>query len=344
MRSAIYTGPETIVVEERPVPKLNHSQALLRVRETGICGTDMQIFAGKHPRAMAPLIPGHEIFGTIEDVGPGVAKALVGDRVVIYPLITCGNCEPCRAGNPHVCEHLKLVGIDRDGGFAEFVAVDEQQLVSIPEEISDREAVIIEPLAVAVHAVCDSSFRVGDSVLITGGGPIGNLLAQVLRASAAREVVVSEVSAFRRGILSDMGFVTFDPSSCDALEVLEKSCGRRAVDIVFEATGQSSAYADALRCCSVRGHVSFVGIPKTPAVVDVQTIVYKEIHTSSARVYRQRDYASAIGLLASGAVRAETLITHRVSLASAADAYMLMKKADSSGKIVITPEASHAAG
>lgn len=241
-------------------------------------------------------------------------------------------------GNARVCEHLKLVGIDRDGAFAEFVAVGAHQLVPVPDAISDSEAVIIEPLAVAVHSVYDSPFRLGDTVLVTGGRPIGNLVAQTVRASGARHVVVSEVSDFRRRLLEDLDFHTFNPLQNDASDVLQHVTGKRTVDIVFEATGLAPAYADALRCCQIRGHVSFVGIPKVMPPMYVQQMVFKEIHTSSARVYRHLDYASAIALLLAKSVKAHPLITDRVPLSSTPRAYELMKKADASGKIVIAPE------
>lgn len=338
MKAAIYQGAQDVVVEDRPVPTPSAGEVLLRVHETGICGSDMQIYAGTHPRAKAPFTPGHEIFGMVESLGEGVTGVKKGDRVAVYPLISCGHCDPCRSGNAHVCEHLKLVGIDRDGGFAEFVAVGAHQLVPVPDAISNSEAVIIEPLAVAVHAVCDSRFRLGDTVLVTGGGPIGNLIAQTVRASGARQVVVSEVSDFRRRLLEGLGFDSFNPLQDDAADVLQHVTGKSTVDIVFEATGLAAAYEDALRCCQVRGHVSFVGIPKVTPPIDVQKMVYKEIHTSSARVYRHRDYAAAIALLVAKSVQAKPLITDRVPLSATPRAYELMKKADASGKIVIAPE------
>ncbi|MCL2659882.1 MAG: alcohol dehydrogenase catalytic domain-containing protein [Acidobacteriaceae bacterium] len=337
MKAAVYRGVEDITVEDRPIPELKDGQVLLRVIETGICGTDMQIYLGKHPRARTSLVPGHEIFGKVESVGNTVTNVKPGDRVVVYPLISCGVCDPCKTGDAHVCERLGLDGIDRDGGFAEFVAVDAEQIVPVPDGISDTEAVIVEPLAVVVHAIYDSAFRVGDTALVTGAGPMGNLLAQVLRAAGARYVAVSEVSPFRRQLLERLGFETLDPTKTSPADVLKHSTGKPAADIVFEATGHASAYPNAVNCCRVRGHIGFVGIPKTPPVVDIQAILYKEIHTSSARVYRHRDYVRALAMLASKSINASSLITDRVPLTSAAHAYELMKKADTSGKIVISP-------
>jgi (R,R)-butanediol dehydrogenase / meso-butanediol dehydrogenase / diacetyl reductase len=176
MLAAVYCGKEDIQVRSVPVPELSDGEVMLRVRYGGICGGDMMLYAGKHPRARAPLVPGHEIFGRVEAVAGEVRGWRQGMRAVVYPLIVCGRCAPCLEGNAHVCETLRVIGFDRDGGFAEYIKVEAEKLVAIPDHVSDEEAALIEPLAVAVHAVENSHMRIGDSVLVTGGGPIGNLV------------------------------------------------------------------------------------------------------------------------------------------------------------------------
>jgi (R,R)-butanediol dehydrogenase / meso-butanediol dehydrogenase / diacetyl reductase len=338
MRAAVYYGKENVQAREWPEPECGDHDVLVRVSGTGICGSDMQIYAGLHPRAKAPLVPGHEIFGRVEAAGAKVSNRWSkGTRVAIYPLISCGQCSPCLSGNPHVCARLGLVGIDRDGGFAELVKVQPEQLVPVPDTVSDEVAPIIEPLGVAVHAVHESGFRLGDSVFVTGAGPIGNLLAQTLRAAGAGQVIVSEKSPFRRRIAEDMGFPVVNPEQETVTEALNRILGKPCVDIVFEATGHPAAYADAIACCAVRGHISFVGIPKTTPQLDVQGLIFKELRTSSSRVYRMRDYDGAISLLARGAVDARTLITDRIPLQDAPRAYEEMKRADRSAKIVLVP-------
>jgi (R,R)-butanediol dehydrogenase / meso-butanediol dehydrogenase / diacetyl reductase len=339
MQAAVYCGREDIQVRQVPEPRIADDEVLLRVRSSGICGTDMQIYSGKHPRARAPLVPGHEILGRIEETGRAVESGWKpGMRVAVYPLISCGHCGPCREGNAHVCEKLGLVGIDRDGGFAQFVKVSPHQLIPIPDQVSDDQAAVIEPLAVAVHAVHDSGFRVGDTVLVTGGGPIGLLLAQTLRAGGARDIVISEVKDFRRELAGHMGFPAFDPGAESAPHALERLIGAPGVDIVFEATGHPTAYRDAVQCCKVRGEISFVGIPKTPPEVDILGIVYKELRATSARVYRFRDYYGAIALLSRGTLDVLPLITDRIPLREAPLAYRKMQQADTAAKILVMPQ------
>jgi (R,R)-butanediol dehydrogenase/meso-butanediol dehydrogenase/diacetyl reductase len=337
MQAAVYYGKEDVRVKEWPEPLLEDREILVRVRYGGVCGSDMTIYSGKHPRAKAPLVPGHEVFGRIEAVGPALGNSWrKGTRVAIYPLICCGECVPCIEGNAHVCERLRLVGIDRDGGFAEFVKVEPHHLVPVPDDLSDEQAALIEPLSVAVHAVYESGFRTGDTVVITGGGPIGNLVAQVARASGAREVVVSEVKAFRRELAERMGFLTIAPNEANRPETLKRMIGQPSADIVFEATGSPDGYKDAVQLCKARGEICFVGIPKAPPEFDIQMIVFKEIRTTCARVYRMRDYYAAIKLLSRGAVDALPLIT-RVPLKDAPLGFKQMNEAESSLKILLVP-------
>lgn len=336
MQAAVYCGPEDIQVRNVAEPEIGPKDILVRVGYGGICGGDLWIYAGKHPRAKAPLVPGHEVFGRIERVGRDVAEWKTGTRVVLFPEIPCGHCTPCREGNAHVCESLRVVGNDRDGGFAEFVKVQPEHLFAIPDSLKDEQAALVEPLAVAVHAVQNSTFRVGDTALVTGGGPIGNLVAQVLRASGARDVVVSEVKTYRRELAVEMGFPVIDPTAEAVEQGLQRTLGSRFADVVFEATGIPAAIQDAIKGCTIRGHISFVGIPKALPQVDILGILFKEIFTSSARMYSRKDYRGTISLLERGAIDVLPLI-EKMPLKDAPEAFLKLKAADTSLKILLVP-------
>jgi (R,R)-butanediol dehydrogenase/meso-butanediol dehydrogenase/diacetyl reductase len=338
MQAAVYHGKENIQVQDWPDPELSSGEILVKVRYAGICGSDMMIYGGKHPRAVPPRVLGHEVFGSVEETGTAVGPVWKkGTRVAIYPLISCGGCNPCKEGNAHVCEKLGLIGIDRDGGFATYVKAVPEQLVAVPDVVDDDQAALIEPLSVTVHAVRNSSFRLGDTALVTGGGPIGNLLAQVLRAAGAREVVVSEVKPFRRALAERMNFLTMDPSERNPQESLQQLIGERFVDHVFEASGQTPAYRDAIQCCKVRGEITFVGIPKSSPQVDILSLVFKEIRTSSARVYTIQDYLGAIALLVRRSVNAASVVTDRLLLKDTPMAFERMLGAENCLKILLTP-------
>lgn len=338
MRAAVYLGKENIQIQDWPDLKLSAGDVLVQVRYAGICGTDMMIYSGKHPRAKPPRVLGHEVFGSIAELGPEAkARWKEGTRVAIYPLISCMQCTACREGNAHVCEKLGLIGIDRDGGFATYVKASLGQLIPVPDTVSDEQAAVVEPLSVTVHAVRNSAFRPGDRVLVTGGGPIGNLLAQVLRASGARQVVVSEVKRLRRELVERLGFLTFNPAEENSSAALERLIGERFVDCVFEASGFPSAYKDAIESCKIRGEINFVGIPKIPPQVDVLGIVFKEIRAASARVYQVRDFEAAVALLAARAVDVAPIITDKLPLRDAPLGFEKMLRADTSLKILFVP-------
>ena len=335
MKAGVYLGKEDIQARDWPEPKLEAGEVLVRVRFAGICGTDMLIHSGKHPRVVPPRVLGHEIFGVVAESSSPAWKS--GARVAVYPLISCGHCVPCREGDAYVCEKLGLVGIDSDGGMAELVKVRSDQLIAVPDAVSDRQAALIEPLAVVVHAVRTSGFRPGDLTLVTGGGPIGNLLAQVLRASGARSVVIAEVKDFRRDLAGRVGLSTINPAQETVPDGLKRINGEHVVDRVFEASGAPAAIRDAIGACKVRGEITWVGLPKTPPEVDVLRLVFKEIETKAARVYRPVDYAAAIALLARRAVDVEPLITDTLQLDEVQRGFERMHDADQSMKILFAP-------
>jgi (R,R)-butanediol dehydrogenase / meso-butanediol dehydrogenase / diacetyl reductase len=338
MKAGVYLGKENIQVQDWPEPRLEMGEVLLRVRYAGICGTDMLIHSGRHPRVVAPRVLGHEIFGAVVESHPSAgAEWQSGARVAIYPLISCGTCAPCTEGDAHVCEKLGLIGIDTDGGMAELVKARADQLFAVPKEVSDEQAALVEPLAVAVHAVRTSEFRPGDLTLVMGGGPIGNLVAQVLGASGARAVVVAEVKDFRRELAERQGIATFNPSKESARDALRRITGESYADRVFEASGAAAAVREAIDVCRIRGEITWVGLPKTPPEVDVLRLVFKEIKTTGARVYRPVDYSVAISLLARRAVDVQPLITDKLALQDVARGFAQMHDADRSLKILFAP-------
>lgn len=338
MQAAVYQGKENIKVQEWPAPALADGEVLVRVRYVGICGTDLITYSGKHPRVTPPRVLGHEIYGSVVEAKPPAdARWKKGQRVVIYPLISCGVCVPCQEGNTHVCEKLRVLGVDTDGGFAEYIQVASEQLVEGPDTVSDEQAALVEPVSVAMHTVRRSSFRPGDTALVLGGGPIGNLIAQMLRASGARAVMVSEVKPFRGALAERLGFATVNPAQEDLREALQRCVGEPFADHVFEVTGVSAAYRDAVEACKVRGEIVFVGLPKTPPEVDIQRVVFKEIQTSSSRVYARQDFRAAIALLQRRAVDVVPLITDQLPLKDAEGAFQKMLGSDTSLKILLAP-------
>ena len=337
MQAGVYIGKENLKFQDWPKPQLDPGEILIKVNYAGICGTDMMIYSGKHPRVVPPRVLGHEIFGTIaESAAPAAGELKEGSRVAVFPLISCGRCAPCREGNAHVCERLGLIGIDVDGGFAEYVKALPEQLVPVPSGVKDEQAALIEPLSVAVHVVRTSGFQAGDTALVTGAGPIGNLIAQVLRAAGARRVMVSEAKPFRREMVQRNGFDVVNPEEERPHEAMGRLTGETGFDHVFEASGARAAYRDAVLSAKVRGQITFVGLPKTFPEIDTLSLVFKEIRTAGARVYTRKDYLAAISLLERRAVDVESVITDRLPLQKVEEGIHKMHDADDSLKIVFS--------
>ena len=162
MKSIVYHSAQEITVEDQPMPEIAAGEVLIKVAYVGVCGSDMNIYQGVHPRAKAPLVMGHEFSGTIVAGHPTLAK---GTPVTVYPLLSCGHCEPCLSGYAHVCDTLKLIGIDCDGGMAEYVKVPVDKVMPIPPTLSLKLGAFLEPVAVGVHAVRRSGYKPGDRVV-----------------------------------------------------------------------------------------------------------------------------------------------------------------------------------
>jgi (R,R)-butanediol dehydrogenase / meso-butanediol dehydrogenase / diacetyl reductase len=337
MKAALWVGPEKIEFKEieKPAPRPGH--ALVKVAYGGICGTDLMIYLGKHPRAKAPLAACHEFSGTIVQAD-GDAFA-VGTPVVINPLLMCGTCYACRSGIPHVCATLKLVGIDCDGGFAEYVSVPLHTVRPIPASLPLVQAALVEPLAVAVHAVRVSELKVGDMTAILGAGPIGMMTAQVARLAGARKVFVSERSPRRLQIARELGFEVIDTSTQSAVEVINQGTQGVGLPVVFETAGVQPTIADAIKVVRPGGQLLQVGMPKTPPVVDVTGMMFREIPMKPIRVYREEDFDLAIEIAASGKLDLVKPATHILPLKDLGEAMELAHAATDACKILLDAQA-----
>src|SRR5450759_4048603 len=225
MVAARWTAADEVRVADVPVPEVPEGWALVKVAYNGICGTDLAILHGKHPRATAPLIMGHEMSGWVEQAGATGPAA--GTLVVVEPLISCGECRSCKNGLTHVCRQLALYGIDAPGGMAQYVALPPGVLHAVPDGVDPRTATMAEPLAVAVHAVELSGMQPGDTVAVYGAGPIGILTALVARHEGAAAVVITEPSPWRREVAARLGFTVVPEGSTMAATLAPLSSPRR---------------------------------------------------------------------------------------------------------------------
>lgn len=291
MQAVIYDGPGAASLRAVPVPQTGG--LLLAVEACGICGTDLTIWKGGHPRAKAPLILGHEFVARVAEPGQRLAQ---GARVTCFPLISCGNCETCLAGQPHVCEMLRLHGIDGPGGMAEFVRIPESDLIALPEDLPTTVAAQAEPLAVCVHAARRAGITGGEDVAIIGAGPIGVTLALCLRGLGTRHVQLFDTNAERVAMLTAHGFDAA-LAGPDAYAHALARIGRSGFDTVFECAGAAQAATDGLEMVRVGGRLVIVSIHARPVPFDLQRIAFREVEVIGTRVYTRQDFDDACAML-----------------------------------------------
>lgn len=323
MAAFVWKGGHEVAVEEVPRPEARDGWVLVDVAFAGICGTDLHICAGEHPRAQAPLVIGHEFVGTLGSDAGGLAA---GTPVAVEPLLSCGRCTPCRTGRSHVCVRLGLIGIDVPGGVAEQVAVPPDRLVPLPEGVDLRRAAFVEPLAVAVHAVRRSELRLGDPVMIAGAGPIGLAVASCARLAGAGTVFVSEPAEARRRVAEGFGFTLLDAG--DPGTDLRERTGGEGVPVVFDTAAHPAVAASITSWAAVSGRIIFVGTYGRPASMDLQDVVFRELETLGCRVYTRADVNAAVALVADGRFDPEPFITSTVALSEAPVALERLRSGD----------------
>jgi len=339
MKALVWTAKETLVTEQREIPTPAPGEALIKVKYAGICGSDLSIYNGKHPRATPPLIMGHEFSGVIVEINPLEATDFkVGDRVVPEPLIPCGKCFACKSGLSYVCQYLGLYGIDEEGAFAEYVKIPIRLLYMIPENLAFDVAALIEPFAVTVHAVRRSSIRLGDTVCVLGGGPIGLLTALVARLSGPERVVVCELQPYRVRLAREFGIEVIDTSQADPVEEINRITDGRGADVVFEAAGAEQTALLAPRLCRVHGEIIIISMPKVPRLMDFVAITFREATIKGTKVYAPYDFQRAIQIMATSDIDMRKFISPPYTLEEGEAAFQAAIEARDVMKVIFKLE------
>lgn len=315
MKTLVYAGPRKAELREKEIPNPGKGQVRIRVSYCGVCGSDIGIFSGNHPRAKAPLVLGHEFIGKIEAIHDKDSRYRIGDRVCIYPLISCGHCFACRTGIPHVCQTLKLIGIDVDGGIAEYVCCDESVLFKIDDSVPDRAAAVTEPLAVIIRTLHQSRFKMGDTAVIIGAGPIGALTGIVLRRAGAARIVISDVDEKRLNLCKELGFETVNVRKTDLVDYVNRVTDNTGMDVVFECSGSEEAALESTRLCRIGGRICITATHKFPHAVNLQDVNFKELTLIGSRVYTKREFGQAVEFIREIVPELEKIVTQVIPLA-----------------------------
>ena len=325
MRAAVWHAAGDIRVEDVPEPgDPAPGQAVVEVSACGICGTDMHEFTegpvlirpGAHPLTghQPPVVLGHELSGTVVAVGDGGPADLAGRRVTVDPCWRCGTCYWCLRGDYHICRIGGSVGLASDGALASLVTVPAAGLVALPDEVDDLAGALMEPLAVALHAVRRGRVSPGDRVLVLGAGAIGSAVTLAALAAGAAEVFVSDPVPERRARVLDLGAAeAFDPGQSDVRREVFLRCGRVGPDVVFECTGAAPLVSQAVDAARRGGTIVLLGIGHGTAELRPVLVTAFERTVIGSLGYNQ-DLPRAVALVASGRIDPRPLITSVVPL------------------------------
>ena len=322
MRAAVYHSKRDIRVEEVAEPgPLGPRQVRLRPAVCGICGTDLHEYAAgpiviptsPHPLsgASAPQILGHEFSGEVLEVSGDVVGVAVGDRVAVMPLVYCRQCYYCRRGLNHLCATMACTGLSwQGGGISEQVIVPDYQVSRLPDEVSDVQGALVEPAAVAAYGVDRTGLRAGDTILVTGAGPIGALAALYAHAAGAARVIVSEPNARRRALVETFGIATvLDPLTEPVPELVRELTGGIGVDTAAECSGSQGGLTTALDSLRAHGTATQVGLHVGTATIDPMALSNKDLSLIGTWCYPVYDFPRITALIASGRYPVEKVLT-----------------------------------
>ena len=332
MKAAVLHAPGDLRYEEVETPQCGENDALVRVLACGICGSDIPRVTTTGTYSF-PTIPGHEFMGQVAEVGTGVDRVKVGDRVGVVPLIPCRKCRYCATADHYHCEWYDYLGSRSDGGFAEYVKAPQENLVPLSEGVNDDTAALLEPMAVALHSVRRGQVESGDQVVVFGAGPIGILIAQWAAIAGAFRVIMVDIREPSLEVAQQVGIKhCIDASKQDVSEAVSELTDGQGADLVVEAAGSPHATSSALRVVRKKGRVLLVGRIENSYLMEADALdglLRKELEVLGVwgfefKDFPHNDWQMAVEALETGKVRVSPMITHRFPLSQVHDAFRLM--------------------
>ena len=310
MLQQVMTAPHQIMFREVETPQAAPGQALLRIRRIGVCGSDIHVYHGTHPFTSYPVTQGHDISGEVVALGEGVTGLTIGQKVTIEPQVVCGKCYPCRHGKYNLCEELKVMGFQTTGTASEYFAVDAAKITPLPGDMDFDEGAMLEPLAVAVHAVRRMDDVRGLKIAVLGAGPIGNLVAQVAKGLGAESVMITDVSDIRLAKAKECGVeFAVNTRSENFGEAMVRCFGPDKADVIYDCAGNNVTMGQAIQYARKGSTIILVAVFAGMASVDLAVLNDHELDLNTTMMYRHEDYVEAIRLVNEGKVALRPLIS-----------------------------------
>jgi len=321
-RTALVSAPGAIGVETRELRAPGQGEVVVRVAECGLCGSDLKLFSGRHPKLQPPLRLGHEFHGTVEAVGGGVEDVQAGERVSVFPPIGCGECHNCRRGEPHICASMTFVGGEHPGGLSDLVTVPAANALPLAPGVPADRRVFVEPLAVGVHAARRGAVDPGEQVVVIGAGPIGLFTALALRQQGVERVVLTDLEPSRLALARRLGAgETVQTSGAALADDLRGAIRSDVVDVAFDCVGGQATTTQALGVVRNGGRAVLVGITPRELAVDGVVLQRGERALIGVQMYTRADFATAMEMLAAGALPSGEELTRRFALDDVATAF-----------------------
>jgi L-iditol 2-dehydrogenase len=343
MKAAVFHGPNELKLEEVQKPEINENEVLVKVNASAVCGTDVRIFEGKKTKGVrTPSVIGHELVGTIVEVGSQVKDFFEGDRVGVMPVIPCRKCYYCLNGRENVCANRTAIGYEYDGGFAEYVripsaALEAGNLVKIPDQLSFEQAVIAEPLACSINGQRKANVKMGDVVVIIGGGPIGLMHVQLAKIAGAKSVILSEPIGHRRekAILAGADFA-INPEEESLHDLVLSETEGLGADVVLMAIGVPFLVNSSANLLKKGGTLNlFAGFTNgVMSEIDPNVIHYNEININGTSALTRADYQKSLALIATGKVNTEVLTTTGYTLDTIEQAILDVKNGNGMKSVI----------
>ena len=339
MKAVYVEDAYKVVVKEVEVPELKDNEVLIKVKVAGICGSDIHTYKGLHPFRKPPVIIGHEVSGEITEVGKAVTRFKVGDRVTAEPQVGCGSCDYCLSGNVNLCESRTAPGIGGwYGTMAEYFATPEQTVFKLPDAMSYEDGVLVEPLAVGVHAVRKGNIGIGDKVAVLGAGPIGLLAMTAANAAGATTTLVTDVLDYALEGAQKLGAshtLNINGNSEWINEAKELVGGE--FDVVLVAIGIPGIIDQAISLLRKGGRIVTIAMFNGDQTFNIHNLQNQEKELVGCMTYNREDTLTAIDLISAGTVKTDAIVSHRLSYDEADYGFKIVeKKEDSSLKVLVT--------
>lgn len=328
MRAVVIEKPRALSVVERDAPELTaDDDVLVRMVAVGVCGSDVHIYDGSNAAARYPRVIGHELVGVVESTGPGVTSVRPGDRVTVSQVVSCGRCYACRQGRGNVCGELKVRGVHIDGGQQELIAVPHRDCYPLPDCISDVDAVMIEPVTIALQACARAELAADDTLLLIGYGALGSTVLKVARLTTPR-VIVADIARDRLEDAARAGAsATVDLTREDLNEAVRRHTDGYGATVTIDAAATADSLMQALTATGNAGRVVTMGFDASPTDVSQFLITSRELDVRGSRLQNGR-FPQAIQLVADGLVDLTGSVTHTFALAEAQTAFDAIESRD----------------